>query len=418
VRWPDNAEVSAVDRRDFGEREPLGCRYDRCVDGPKRQIAVRGHELGDAQPVSGQNGLDRECAGGEVAEEADLGFDAEAGGEEIRDLRHHENGHDQRAEVRLQELERLLVMRVVGVDVGVERAGVDDDPGYRRTSAARISSMRSDTSVRPLRPAFAAPRRRRPGGPTRYASSASRLMSEMVTPRRWASCRRRASKDSGIFTVVRRMYASIPSHPAGSAPSARRGIITIMETSAGRAVPDPFRQAANLWWLWLILGVFWIVVALVVLQFDQASITTVGVLIGIMFLVAGVQNFIFGSLAGGAMQWILWIFAVLFVIAGVISLISPEDTFAGIADILGFLFLMVGIYWLLEAFTERATNELWWFSLIAGIAMIIVAFWTGGQFFIDKQYVLLVFAGIWALFHGVGDLIRAFQIRKLRDLMS
>jgi uncharacterized membrane protein HdeD (DUF308 family) len=190
-----------------------------------------------------------------------------------------------------------------------------------------------------------------------------------------------------------------------------------METSSGRAVPDPFRQAANLWWLWLILGVFWIVVALVVLQFDQASITTVGVLIGIMFLVAGVQNFIFGSLAGGAMQWILWIFAVLFVIAGVISLISPEDTFAGIADILGFLFLMVGIYWLLEAFTERATNELWWFSLIAGIAMIIVAFWTGGQFFIDKQYVLLVFAGIWALFHGVGDLIRAFQIRKLRDLM-
>jgi hypothetical protein len=27
-----------------------------------------------------------------------------------------------------------------------------------------------------------------------------------------------------------------------------------------------------------------------------------------------------------------------------------------------------------------------------------------------------VFAGIWALFHGVGDLIRAFQIRQLRNL--
>jgi uncharacterized membrane protein HdeD (DUF308 family) len=31
-------------------------------------------------------------------------------------------------------------------------------------------------------------------------------------------------------------------------------------------------------------------------------------------------------------------------------------------------------------------------------------------------YTLLVFAGIWALFHGVGDIVRAFQIRKLRDL--
>jgi uncharacterized membrane protein HdeD (DUF308 family) len=182
------------------------------------------------------------------------------------------------------------------------------------------------------------------------------------------------------------------------------------------AAPDPFRQMANLWWLWLISGVFWFVVALVVLQFDQASITTVGVLIGIMFLVAGVQNFFFGSLAGGAVQWILWIFAVLFVIAGVISLIQPEDTFAGIADILGFLFLLVGIFWVLEAFAERDTNDLWWFGLISGVAMIILAFWTGGQFFIEKQYVLLVFAGIWALFHGVGDLIKAFAIRKLRDL--
>jgi uncharacterized membrane protein HdeD (DUF308 family) len=189
-----------------------------------------------------------------------------------------------------------------------------------------------------------------------------------------------------------------------------------METSAGAAVPSPIRQMANLWWLWLVFGVFWIVVALVVLQFDQASITTVGVLIGIMFLIAGVQNFFFGSLAGGAMQWILWIFGVLFVIAGVISLIRPEDTFAGVADILGFLFLTVGIFWLIEAFTERATNEFWWFGLISGTAMIILAFWTSGQFFIEKQYVLLVFAGIWALFHGVGDIIRAFQIRSLRDL--
>jgi uncharacterized membrane protein HdeD (DUF308 family) len=190
-----------------------------------------------------------------------------------------------------------------------------------------------------------------------------------------------------------------------------------MESSTARpTMPNPFRQMANLWWLWILTGVFWIVVALVILQFDQASITTVGILIGIMFLVAGVQNFFFGSLAGGAMQWVLWIFAVLFVIAGVISLIRPEDTFAGIADILGFLFLLVGIFWIVEAFAERDANELWWFGLIAGVAMIIIAFWTGGQFFIEKQYVLLVFAGIWALFHGVDDLIKAFQIRRLRNL--
>jgi uncharacterized membrane protein HdeD (DUF308 family) len=192
-----------------------------------------------------------------------------------------------------------------------------------------------------------------------------------------------------------------------------------MEASTG----DPAaRQAvlgmARLWWLWLVFGIFWIVIALSILQFDQASITTVGVLIGALFLASGAQQLVLAGLVGGSMRWILIIFGVLLVIAGIIALINPEETFAGIADILGFLFLMVGLFWLIEAFSERDTNELWWFGLISGIAMIILAFWTAGQFFIDKTYTLLVFAGIWALFHGVGDLIRAFQIRTLKRLAA
>jgi uncharacterized membrane protein HdeD (DUF308 family) len=181
------------------------------------------------------------------------------------------------------------------------------------------------------------------------------------------------------------------------------------------APPDPFRQMAGLWWLWLATGIAWIVAALIVLQFDRASITTVGVLIGIMFLAAGAQNLVFGTLAGGATRWILWIFGVLFLAAGVISLIHPENTFAGVADILGFIFLTVGVFWVIEAFAEREVNDLWWWGLISGILMIVLAFWTSGQFYIHKQYILLVFAGVWALFHGVGDIIKAFQIRRWRD---
>jgi uncharacterized membrane protein HdeD (DUF308 family) len=170
---------------------------------------------------------------------------------------------------------------------------------------------------------------------------------------------------------------------------------------------------ARYWWLWLLTGIAWILIALVILQFDQASVNTVGVIVGLMFLFAGVQQFVLAAIADEA-RWLWAIFGVLLVVAGVIALISPENTFAAIADILGFLFLVVGVFWIIGAFLARPENELWWLGLIAGILMVIVAFWTGGQFFLEKTYILLVFAGIWALLAGVNDIVRAFQIRKLR----
>ena len=172
------------------------------------------------------------------------------------------------------------------------------------------------------------------------------------------------------------------------------------------------REITGYWWVWLVTGIAWLVVALVILQFDDASVTTVGILIGLMFLFAGFQNIVLASVAE-SLRWLWVLFGALFLVAAVISFINPEDTFAGMADILGFLFLIVGVWWMVQAFVERSLNPLWWLGLISGILMTGLAFWTSGQFFIEKAYVLLVFAGIWALMAGVGDIVRAFAVRRL-----
>ncbi|MET0823101.1 MAG: DUF308 domain-containing protein [Solirubrobacterales bacterium] len=189
-----------------------------------------------------------------------------------------------------------------------------------------------------------------------------------------------------------------------------------MEASVEPQAREAIRGFSRLWWLWIVFGIFWVVIGLVILQFDQASITTVGILVGAMFLASGFQQFMIMAMVdrGG---WLYGLFGVLFLIAGVIALISPENTFAALADILGFLFLLVGIFWIIQAFVSREINELWWLGLLSGILMVILAFWTGGQFFIEKAYVLLVFAGIWALLQGVSDVVRAFQIRKLGEMV-
>jgi uncharacterized membrane protein HdeD (DUF308 family) len=174
------------------------------------------------------------------------------------------------------------------------------------------------------------------------------------------------------------------------------------------------RRIAGLWWLWLVVGVAWIIASLVILQFDRASITTVGIIIGIMFVAAAAQQFVLVAVAE-SLRWLWAIFGVLFLIAGVICFATPENTFAGMADILGFLFLTVGVWWTIRGFMERDANPIWWLGLIGGLLMVVLAFWTSGQFFIEKAYTLLVFAGIWALMQGVTDIVRAFAIRSARD---
>jgi uncharacterized membrane protein HdeD (DUF308 family) len=70
---------------------------------------------------------------------------------------------------------------------------------------------------------------------------------------------------------------------------------------------------------------------------------------------------------------------------------------------------------MVRAFLERAINPAWWLGLISGILMTVMAFWTSGQFYIHKAYVLLVFAGIWALMQGITSIVRGFQIRDLHE---
>ena len=173
---------------------------------------------------------------------------------------------------------------------------------------------------------------------------------------------------------------------------------------------DLVGRVAKYWWVLLIVGAFWIVIALVILKFTHASVTTVGILIGIMFLVASAQEFMLAVL-DRRWRWLWALFAVLLLAGGILALIHPHNTFAAFADILGFVFLVIGAFWIAQAFAERPVNDLWWLTLISGILAVILAFWTEGEFFLEKAATLLVFAGIWALMHGITDIIRAFQIR-------
>ncbi|MBV8220418.1 MAG: DUF308 domain-containing protein [Solirubrobacterales bacterium] len=179
----------------------------------------------------------------------------------------------------------------------------------------------------------------------------------------------------------------------------------------GLGLGPVFEKVASYWWLELLLGVFWVVISVVVLKFNQASVTTVGILTGLMFLLFAAEESVLAAV-DRPRRWLWVIFSVLLAASGIVALIHPTATFAGFADILGFVFLLIGVMWMVQAFTERPVNDLWWLTLISGIMMTVLAFWVSGQFFIVRAYTLLIFAGIWAMTTGIIDIVRAFQIRE------
>ncbi len=188
--------------------------------------------------------------------------------------------------------------------------------------------------------------------------------------------------------------------------------MTETETTA-----SAMRDTARMWWLWLVAGIGWVIFSVIVLQFDTQSAAAVGIIFGLMLLVAGLQYVVVGTQVEG-WNWLWYVFGAILIIGGFTALFYPTRTFLAIANILGFLFAIIGLIWIMEAFVTKEGNDLWWISLVAGILMIALGFWLGGQFLFTKVETLLVFAGIWALMKGIIDIIIAFQVKKLGKISA
>ena len=212
-----HGEMATIQRRKLRDFEPLAHGHDRRIDGSKRKISIPRRELGNAQPIRGDNRFGDEVAAGQVTEKPHLRIGSQASFDQVGHLGHDEDRDDDRPRMVLQELEARVVVPVVGVDVGVQGSRVDEQR-YRFTSARRISSIRSEMSEWPLCPAPAARSLRFPLRSPRCASIASRVSSETVVSRRSASCRNRASRSSGSFTVVRFMVCQHTARAQGSRP--------------------------------------------------------------------------------------------------------------------------------------------------------------------------------------------------------
>jgi len=178
-------------------------------------------------------------------------------------------------------------------------------------------------------------------------------------------------------------------------------------------------DAARYWWVFIVTGILWLIISLIVLRFTTTSVTTVGILIGVVFLFAGITEIMVAGVTSGGWKVVHIILAVLFLVTAIWGFANPKDAFWALASVVGFILVIYGGVELAEAIVTRDINPLWWLGLTLGILLILLGFWTSQQLLTVQAQLLIFYVGLAALFRGIGQIVTAFQIRRVgQDLAA
>jgi len=182
-------------------------------------------------------------------------------------------------------------------------------------------------------------------------------------------------------------------------------------TAIGSRTRAGLSRLAGPWWMFLLTGIAWLIIAWVVLRFTPASVATVGVLLGVLFLVATINEFFIAAVLPG-WRWLHVVMGIIFLFGAGWSFARPYDAFWTLASILGLLLIFRGTLDIITSVSTREVNPTWWLGLLVGILEILLGFWAAQQYRPVQGALLLIWIGFFALFRGISEIVAAFQLRR------
>jgi uncharacterized membrane protein HdeD (DUF308 family) len=176
-------------------------------------------------------------------------------------------------------------------------------------------------------------------------------------------------------------------------------------------------KAARWWWVPLIAAGLWVVIAWLVLRADYKSLVAVGVLVGIAFLVAAVNEGALAAAVGGGWAVLHIALAVFFGLGAIWAFVRPVNTFFALASMLGLLLFLQGAAYIARSISLRDRSPYWGITLASGVLTVLLALWVSTS---DRVWTLgaragfvLLWVGFMAIFRGASDIALAFELRRL-----
>jgi uncharacterized membrane protein HdeD (DUF308 family) len=181
-------------------------------------------------------------------------------------------------------------------------------------------------------------------------------------------------------------------------------------TNLGRRTRAGLARLAGPWWLFLVTGIAWLVISWITLRFTPASLTTVGVLLGMLFLFALFDEVMIAAVRH-SWRWLHIVMAVIFAFGAGWAFARPYNAFWTLASVLGLLLIFKGTLDIITSVEARNFNPAWWLGMVAGILEILIGFWAAQQYLRVQGALLLLFVGLFAVFRGISEIVIAFELR-------
>jgi uncharacterized membrane protein HdeD (DUF308 family) len=181
-------------------------------------------------------------------------------------------------------------------------------------------------------------------------------------------------------------------------------------TPSGDGPLEVARQFGASWWIFLVLGIAWVLFGMFVLSYRVGSLVVLAVFAGVAFILSGVAE-LSAATRANSWRWFYVISGILSVAAGVIAFIWPGITLFVLSVLLSWFLVVMGVFHVVGALMGPK-RDWWWTTLLLGVAEFLLGAWAASY----PGRSLLVFVnlvGIYALVHGFSEIFGAFAIREL-----
>ncbi len=171
-------------------------------------------------------------------------------------------------------------------------------------------------------------------------------------------------------------------------------------------------QAARMWGWLLTAGIALVVLGFLVFSIRTDTLDVLGILAGIAFIFVGF-NFIFASSAApGGWKWLFIFGGIVAIAAGIVAFADPYNTVLALSMLVGWLFLIAGVLDVIRAFMNTH-RQYWWLGLIMGLIEIGLGAWAVND--VTNSVVLLVtIVGVYCIVKGIAEIFLAFQLRAIK----